>query len=160
MSPSIILVEDTSIEPRQVDILDCGMAIPKKENIIWTEQTSIHDMCCLLNQKEQLLVTCHLSQGLVAYNIQSGTVEWRIKEKVPGLEGDIVPQSIAADDQGHLFVSDINNDMVHNFSSDGKFLGTVLCNVGEAKISWSRTASALVVMYRRGHQWYLKICDE
>ena len=73
---------------------------------------------------------------------------------------DIVPQSIAADDRGHLFVSDINNDMVHKFSSDGTFLGSVQSKVGEARICWSSAASALVVLYRRGHQWYLKVNDD
>ena len=118
-------------------------------------------MCCLSHQSgDQLLVTSHLSQGLAAYNIRTREIVWRIKEKVLGSDGDIIPQSITADDQGHLFVSDINNDMVHKFSSDGTFLATILCGVGEARISWSSVASALVVLYRRGHQWYLKVRED
>ena len=168
-----LFFEDTSKKPRQVRLLECSKSIyssnhttitftqPTCIDIIHTQQQSIHDICCLWPRSgDQLLVTSHLSQGLVAQNINSGKIVWRIKEKVLGLDEDIVPQSITTDDQGHLFVSDINNDMVHKFSSDGIFLGSVLCNVGEARISWSSVASALVVLYRRGHQWYLKVCND
>ena len=138
-----LFFEDTSKNPRQVRLMECNGSTygsnrttitftqPTCIDIIHTQQQSIHDICCMWPQSgDQLLVTSHLSQGLVAHNMKSGKIEWRIKEKVLGLDEDIVPQSIAIDDQGHLFVSDINNDMVHKFSSDGIFLGSVLSNVG------------------------------
>ena len=158
--PGSLFVEDTSKEPRWVMILDCAASPPTCRDVILTQQQSIHDMCRLSKSGRHLLVTSHMSQGLMAYDMKSGKAVWRIRETVLGLDGDMVPQSIVADDQGNLFVSDINNDMVHKFSSDGTFLGSVLCNVGEAKISWSSTASTLLVLYRRGHQWYLKVCDD
>ena len=119
----------------------------------------VHEMCC---PSLDLLVVTRNKEGVFAYTLRGGELNWRVSGKLPGMELEIYASGITADEQGHLFVCDIRNRCVHMLSvRDGAHLRVVV-REGEVglvypyPVAWhSESASLVVAHYKKDAVLYL-----
>ena len=100
-----------------------------------------------------LLVVARLDDGVFAYTLDGGELKWKVSGKLPEMEREIDARGPTADEEGRLFVCDINNMCVHALSAlDGTHLGVVL-RKGEDdvglpyKVIWHNESASLIVAH-------------
>ena len=155
--PSILLYANHASHP-YVDVrwLFCGGPTPKPTlgtNVTRTEQAGVHDMSCVQSTplKPLLIVACGY-QGAFAYDTTTGTVEWNVKGKLPGMTKILSAQQIVTDGSGHLFMCDGYNDCIQMFNLEGQYMGVATREgdpyIGKPRmIQWCKSTSSLVVAH-------------
>ena len=167
IASSILIYLDVSKEPIEVHWLDLYESKPKAaagKCVIRTQLSLVRDICIIQNADKQWLVVAGDIEGLFAFNMETGKLEWKVDENVPGMEQIIDANGVTHDGRGHLFVADRNNGCVQMFSlSDGKYLGPLnkgletICDPGS--IYWSSETSSLVVACYLNGKWQLNIIN-
>ena len=126
-TPSTLLYVNEAKEPRDIYWLDLSDGKPKPaagKRVIHTRQSYI--MCFTRDGDKHLVVVVDHTQGIFAYNADSGKLAWQVCGKLPGMEKYPDAVGVTTDGRGHLFVSDHwdGNDCIQMFSvSDGQYLG-------------------------------------
>ena len=133
--------------------LDCNYCPPTptdKRTNIRSRNDFLQDLCCVMHGEKELLVTTHSYGGIQAYLAGTDELEWRVGGRQPGMESRMNAMGITANGQGQLFFCDTSNNCVQMLSTEGIFLGTVLCR-GEqglgipVRIRWcSKTRSSVI----------------
>ena len=121
-------------------------------------------MCVIHDVDKQLLVVAADIEGLFAFNIATGNLEWKVDEKVPGMEQTIDANGVTQVGRGHLFVADRNNGCVQMFSlSDGQYPGPLkkgLETISDpGSVHWSPETSSLVVACYFQGKWQLNVIN-
>ena len=158
---------DVSKEPTEVHWLDLNECKPKPaagKPIIQTQLDQMRDMCIIQNADKQLLVIAADIEGLFAFNIETGKLEWKVDEKVSGMEQTIDANGVTHDGHGPLFVADRNNGCLQMFSlSDGEYLGPLqkgLETISDpGSVHWSPEISSLVVACYLEGKWQLNVIN-
>ena len=123
-------------------------------------------MCLVDSDNGVILVVVTLSGAVVAFDIYTDELIWKIDESLPNHSCPLKALGVTTDGRNHLFVRDRNNQCVHLFSADGKFVKTVLRN-GECELlsfrhlrCCSNSASlAIVHCERKNKQSYISLID-
>ena len=130
-----------------------------------SEDETMWDMT-LVNHKNrrELLVFATFEGKMMAVDIRSGMFQWQASEYIPNKQYPLRAWSVTADDNGHLFVQDWNNDCIHLYSYDGKFVKTLLEEEAydmeiTRRIRWCEKSSSLIVVHSENErqQYYISI---
>ena len=167
IASSILIYLDVSKQPTEVHWLHLYDSKPKAaaaKYVIPTQLSRVHDMCVIQDADKQLFVVAADIEGLFAFNIETGNLEWKVDENVPGMEQIIDANGVTHDGRGHLFVADRNNGCVQMFSlSDGQYLGPLkkgLETISDpGSIHWNAETSSLVVACYLNGKWQLNIIN-
>ena len=139
-----------SYDTGKVHLVDCSTRPPISQEIP-IESGAVSDMCT----SGDLLVITSYDEGVFAYTLDGGELKWNVSGKLPGMQLDIDADGVTADEQGHLFVCDFNNECVHELSArDGTHLGMVVRKgqVGVGKpcnVTWHQESMSLVVAHSK-----------
>ena len=164
ISPSVLVYEDTSKNPRQLHWLDCGEVKPRLLGITAnTDLTGVQDMCIVESENEKLLIVIsYYEHGLIhAYNSVNGQLKWSVPKKIP--RGLFSSYAVSGDGNGRIFMADFTNNCIQMFSaSDGQYLECLMKRGYQGlgypqKLRRSETTSSLVVGHNDGTTW--SICD-
>ena len=126
--------------------------------IVYDGEEEVLDMCT----SHDLLVVAR-GEGVFCYTLDGGELKWRVSGKLPGMEHEIKAWGVTADEQGCLFVCDVNNKCVHVLSArDGTHLGVVAREgeegVGEpCNVTWHQESKSLVVAHKKYDVYHLSI---
>ena len=119
-SPSRLLCYNN--ETSHVFQLDCSTAPARLLQKIPIEYDGKKPVSFTCASCDFLLVTRGY-EGVFAYALGGGECKWRVSGNLPGMDWEMTAAGVTADDQGHLFVCDINNKCVHMLSvQDGAYL--------------------------------------
>ncbi len=136
--------------------------VSETRQVIRTESNKeMSDMCCIQRNGEQLVVTVHKLDGIYAYNLRTGDLEWTVKNKLPGWKFHLDASGVTTDGRSHLFVSDVGNRCVHVFCVDGKYVGPVIQH-GErgfparGRLHFMRNLSSLAITAKE-EQWNTRV---
>ena len=149
-APSILLYEDKANSPHEVHWLDCSTSPPKPSGgtiVTRTKEDHFRSMCCAQSGEKRLLITTGAG-SVHAYDTKSNSLEWSLTDKLPGNSREMNPQSVTADQEGHLFISDSNNACVQMFScADGKYMGALLKSESYqvSSICWNKEFTSMIV---------------
>ena len=114
-----------------------------------TQQDTVEDMCFVQHEDKQLLLVTRRIEGLFAYNTKTPKLEWKVDEKLPGMEEKMHASAVTTDGRGHLFVRDwmTGNSSVQMFSVSGKYLGCLTINYfgAPARVHFCTEASCIIV---------------
>ena len=166
-APSILLYEDKANSPPEVHWLDCTTSPPKPSggtNVTRTKEDHIRSMCCARSGEKRLLITTGAA-SVYAYDTKSNSLEWSVTDKLPGNLREMSPQSVTADQEGHLFISDSNNACVQMFScADGKYMGALLKSESYrvSSICWNKEFASMIVARTKNNYCDLtivRICE-
>ena len=167
ITSSTLIYLDVSKKLIEVHCLDLNESKPKpaaRKTIIQTQLYQVRDMCVIYAVDKQLLVVAADIEGLFAFNIATGNLEWKVDEEVPGMEQTIDANGVTQVGRGHLFVADRNNGCVQMFSlSDGQYLGPLkkgLETISDpSSVHWSPETSSLVVACYFQGKWQLNVIN-
>ena len=163
MSESIVLYMDWSRNPRSVHQLDCGTLPPRSRsgnNSLCLSKGMWWDMCFVKEQnKNMIIVASSKTNGIEAYNIDTGSLEWK------GQRRGLQKCGVTSDGHGHIYVCDQApaNRCIHMFSAaDGKYQG---CLIGEGEqglgvplwVVWSEPTSSLIVTHGKGDKRFFSV---
>ena len=160
ISPSVLVYEDTSKNPRQLNWLDCSETKPKPLGIIQNLNLhSVQDMCVVESEKETLLIVIsyYANELIYAFNSITGELKWSAPKKTSN--GPFCSQSVTGDGNGRLYVTDATNNCIQMFSaSDGQYLGYFIKQGDQGlgnlhRLQWSETSSSLVVGHHDNTTW-------
>lgn len=158
--PSVLLCEAQGSCPYEVHLLDCSGSEPKPldgKNVIHTQRLCVSDMCVAQVGSKYLLVATDGSRyggGVSAYKIKTDELEWSVRGKLEGMKKIMEACEVTTDGHGHLFLWDSNNKSIQMFSTEGRYLGTVM-RKGEQgmgkpfDIQWCKANSSLVVGHKK-----------
>ena len=110
-----------------------------------------NDICVTLEKAEnQLIIARHRTMS--AYNMEKKKCLWTISGHLPGMQKPLNPASICTDGSGNLYVADSGNYCVHMFTTEGKFISTVLqkgdLGIGRPLfVRWSNEDQILVLLH-------------
>ena len=112
----------------------------------------VYDMCHIEAANKSLLVTANGMGGLTAYNTNTKKLVWSKEGKLPETEDIIDIRAITTDRLGHLFACDENNECIHVFCVDGKYIKTLLreeeLGLGQlTHIRWSEGLFGLIIAH-------------
>ena len=162
-SPSQLLYHDYNTE--KIRLGDCSTAprtMQVEIPILYDGNYNVIDMCT----SHDLMVVNRYKYGVFAYTLDGGELKWRVSGKLPGMEHEIHAYGITADEQGHLFVTDWENECIHALSvRDGTHLGVVVRKgqegVGEPhEIIWHNESASLIFTHKtrkNGEPWDVSI---
>ena len=114
----------------------------------------VRDMCYVQQQRKSFLVLACGVGGVRVYNTSSKHLEWSVNGMLHGMDKVLHVMSITADEDGHVFVLDLNNKCIHMFTVNGKYITTLL-REGEqglgqkGVVRWSEGLSALIVLHQK-----------
>ena len=129
-----------------------------------TKEDHIGSMCCAQSGEKRLLITTG-ADSVYAYDTKSNSPEWSVTDKLPGNLRKMSPQSVTADQDGRLFISDSNNACVQTFScADGKYMGALLKSESHrvSSICWNKEFSSMIVARTKNNYFDLtivRICE-
>ena len=136
--------------------LDCSsLPLPNTDVVIILDKCfCVEDMCYVQQQRRSLLVLACGIGGVRVYNTSSRRLEWSVNGMLPGMDKVLDVMRITADEDGHVFVLDFNNNCIHMFTVNGKYITTLLREgeegLGQMKvIRWSEGLSALIVLHQK-----------
>ena len=166
IASSTLIYVDVSKEPNEVYWLDLSESKPKLaagKCVVPTQMYSMRDVCVIQDSDKQLLVVAADIDGLFAYNIESGKLEWKMDEMF-GMEQTIDANGVAQDGRGHLFVADRSNGCVQMFSvSVGQYLGPLTKGLETISdpgiVHWSAQMSSLVVGCHIQGKWHINVVN-
>ena len=155
-TPSTLLYVDEAKEPRDIYWLDLSDGKPKpaaRKRVIHTRQSYIMDMCFTRDGDRHLVVVVDHTQGIFAFNADTGELEWTVCGKLPGMEKYPNACGVTTDGRGHLFVADCDNKCIYMFSvSDGQYLGCLINDLkylsGPGRLDWCEATSSLICSCR------------
>ena len=151
----------------------------KPNNIRWVSPTSSGHLLVTktssaakiqnvtLNYNEFLVVTCGVPDktegGVQVYNLKTNKLEWSVEGRLPGMDKAIKATGVTADDDGHIFVCDDNNECIQMFHvADGRYLGTLI-QKGEkglgnpCRIRWCNRISSFVIIHGKNGRWWISV---
>ena len=157
-SPSVLLYEDQSRDPREVRWLNCTTWPPKLANPApgslgtHTQQDIIWDMCCVKVQDTNLVITTRGYNGIYGYNVVMDKLQWHVKGQLGEMAHELCAEALATDGRGHLFVGDRDNSCIQMFSVDGVYMGPLLSEKRQSmeqplQLRWNKGKSSLVVAH-------------
>ncbi len=164
-SPSTLLYSDKS-HPKIIRWLDCSSSTPEPatgNNEMPTEQNYLNDLCCVENEKKSVVVTTDYYHSTIrCYSKDSGKLLWKVEGKLPGMGEQMKPDGITTDGEGLLFVTDLKNKCIHQFSADGEYVGVLLRKGEEGLgfpgcVQWNETNSSLVVAHVKDGQMHISV---
>ena len=149
--PTTILYQDQNTKG-VLHRLDCSSSVPVHQGeISLTKSETLQDVC----YTDGILVCVHNScPGIYAQNL-SGKLLWSIENIIDGRHRyNMKCTFVTSDDNGHIFVCDINHHCVRVFSTDGEFIS---CLVTEGqhvlsrliRIRWCKKTSSLILGHRK-----------
>ena len=143
--------------------VDCSTTPPtllgKKSSVDYDGLRAVFHMCT----SGDFLVTSRCDEGVFGYPLRGvGELNWTVSGKPPGMDWEMVASEVAADEQGHLFVSDYSNSCLHLLSvRDGEYLGVLKSDeldVGKPKeVAWHSESASLVVAHAEDRVLYLSV---
>ena len=173
-SSNILLYKDQFRLHRQrngVKWIDCQTSSPSLVN--GKNTTSLHqlsdklsehdkmwDMTLVRHKKRELLVIATFEGKMMAVDIHSDRCQWQASEYIPNERYPLRAMGVTADGNGHLFVRDWNNECIHLYSFDGKFVKKLLEEGRHdletiRRIRWCENNSSLIVVHSEdGKQQY------
>ena len=160
VSPSILVYENISKNPRQLHWLDCSEADPKSLAITAdTNFTVVQDVCTAELEKEKLLIVISYDANelIHAYNSTTGELKWSAETRTP--TGTFISRGVAGDGNGRLFFADNTNDCIQRFSaSDGQYMGCFMKRGDQGlghvtRLGWNEATSSLVVGHLDGDKY-------
>ena len=163
-SPEVLLYLDLKRNARDfrylvIKGLDFRTFPPRASNMRTIRQADrsgnfwLYDLCSISQGNNQLVVSSLGYDGIHAYDASTGNIKWKVFERLPGMELVLRARGIAADDSGHLFVCDDENQCVQMLSLKGDYLCPVL-RYGEQnlgipnRICWCPKTSSFVIVHR------------
>ncbi len=165
LTPTMLLYGDRSKNACKIRWLDCSKNPPRpptgKKNIS-TNQSWIRDMACFNHGGKSLLVATSCYDGICAYDLATGIIEWQVSGRVSDIKKFISPRGVCTDGEGRLYVADYNNASVSVFKTDGQYLHTLL-KKGEKELgsptylSWCSHSNRLVVKHFRKKANYISV---
>ena len=127
LSSSTLLYTDVSTMPITVRWLYCSNKKLRDDSIQFVTKEGATNVIHAQDEDDEFLMSAHGKGGIYVYNSTTGTLEWCVKGRQPGMGKDLDAGNIAADDEGHIFVCDIGNGGIQMFSvSDGRCLGCLI----------------------------------
>ena len=128
VSPSMLVYENRSKNPRQLHWLDCSEPAPKLLGITAnTNLPSVGDMSTAQSENETLLIVLpyDANELIHAYNSTTGQLKWSVQKKITS--GTFSSCGVAGDGNGRIFVANWTNHCIQMFSaSNGLYLGCFL----------------------------------
>ena len=158
-SPSQLLYRDN--ETGKIHRVDCSTVPPTPQGQI----PIVHDgqyMYTMCTSCDPLVITSY-GEGVFAYTLDGGELKWRVSGKLPGMEHEIHAYGVTADEQGHLFVSDWENECVHVLSArNGTHLGVVVREGQEGvgtpnNVAWHSESASLIVVHWKDAFYHLSV---
>ena len=157
-SPSILLYEDQSRDPREVRWLNCTTWPPKLANPApgtlgtHTQQDIIWDMCYVKVQDANLVVTTRGYNGIYGYNVMTNKLQWHVKGKLGVMKQELCAEALTTDGRCHLFVGDRDNSCIQMFAADGSYIGPLTPEGRQSmeqplQLRWNKSKSSLVVAH-------------
>ena len=136
--------------------MDLSRSQPKPaagKSVIHLGQGFNQGMCFVQNGDKSLLVVAGNSDGISAYNTETGNPEYRVMGKLHGMRKNMLAEGIATDGCGNLFVADVANCCIHMFSaSDSYYIGCLMKDVETFgcphDIRWCENTSSLICKCR------------
>ena len=120
-------------------------------------------MCYSQDGDEKLLVLA-ARNSLLAYNTNTGKLEWERDRKPQDMEKSIDFHGVATDGRGHLFVCDWmdGNKCIHLFrASDGQHLVCLVKDEEEisapGRIHWCEKSSSLITACYFKDDWHINV---
>ena len=163
--PSTLAVEMCFRNPREVHWWDFSKCPPKyssRNSVTHTQQTDFRAMTFVQVKSKHLLVTVDKdTAGVTAYNADADEREWEVNGTLPGNEKKIDAHDVTTDGCGHLFVSDMKNNYVQIFSTEGVYMGSVRREENLHRptiLSWCSKNKQLVV-YNQHSDGYISFVD-
>ena len=122
----------------------------------------VYGMCCAEFDGKSLLVMACYDDSVKAYNTDTREMVWSIIGEMPLSEKPLVARAITSDKHGRLFVCDKGNKCIHIFSTDGKYVTTLLREgeqgLGELyHICWSEQLSGLIVVHSKDNKIWISL---
>ena len=145
--------------------LDCNYCPPTptdKRTNIRSRNDFLQDLCCVMYEEKELLVTTHNREGVQAYIAGTDKLEWCFPGHQPGMDRVMNAVGITTNGCGQLFFCDANNGCIQMLSTEGIFLGTVLGR-GEQRlgnpmrIRWCSKTGSLVIAHEKRELFSLSI---
>ena len=164
-SPSVLLYEDQSRDPREVRWLNCTTWPPKLANPApgtlgtHTQQDIIWDMCYVKVQDANLVVTTRGYNGIYGYNVMTNKLQWHVKGKLGVMKQVLCAEALTTDGRGHLFVGDRDNSCIQMFAADGSYIGPLTPEGRQSmeqplQLRWNKSKSSLVVAHTTKSERY------
>ena len=154
-SPSTLLYTDVSTMPCTVRWLDCSKRKLRDDSIQFVTKEGATNVIHAQDEDDEFLISAHGKGGIYAYNSTTGTLEWCVKGRQPGMDKDLDAGNIAVDNHGHIFVCDVGNGGIQMFSvSDGRYLGCLVRKGdqgfgGPFMTCWGKDMSSFIVIDTR-----------
>ena len=163
ISESAISYVDHICTPAEVHLLDCRTLPPKTISVnksLYLPKSMWWDMCFVSQQNKKLLIVASAEMGgIEAYNIDTGSMEWK------GQLDDAQKCAVASDGHGHIYVCDQDaaSRCIHMLSaSDGTYQGCLI-REGEHGIgipawaTWSEETSSLIVIHKKEDKRFFSV---
>ena len=156
-SPSQLLYGDyRRLCSGKIHRVDCSIAPPTPQGeipVVVDDQDDGHNFLLSMCTSHDLLVISRPFEGVFAYTLPGVELKWKVSGKLPGTQGEIHACGTTVDEQGHLFVIDLENICVHALSvEDGTHMGVVVRGredvVGNPlEVIWHQNSASLVVAH-------------
>lgn len=158
--PDTLLVKDSFSLVYPCAWLDCSADPPKGSHTLTFKKLKSERLRDWCRTQELLVIATH--RRLAAFLMSSGCLKWVASGTIPNCKYSMKAARVTTDGNGNIFVLDWLNECVQMFSTDGKFIRTVL-KTGEHGVCsmrcmrWDTKTSSLVVgHHKRGtKQYYL-----
>ena len=156
-SHMLLYIDEKRVTGNVYEIRWCTTAAPVP--LTWTKstkvkQSAIKDMCIVQDKDKTLIVIADDYEGIFAFDSETGELDWRSDEWEDWEGDEMYARSVTADNRGHLFVCDTNNDCIQVFTTmDGEYQGVAFKEgeqgLGEPKrIRWCQTLSSLIIAHQ------------
>ena len=154
VSPSILVYDDFSKNPRQLHWLDCSEPEPKLLGITANANLgSVYDMCMAELENETLLIVISrdANELIKAYSSTTGQLKWSVQKKISS--ETFMSYGATGDGNGRIFVADATNNCIQMFStSDGQYLGCFMKQGDQGlgavyRLRWCEAMPSLVVVH-------------
>ena len=164
-SPSVLLYEDQSRDPREVRWLNCTTWPPKLGNPAQgpdrtrTQQDIIWDMCYVKAEEANLVVTTRGYNGIYGYNAMTDKLQWHVKGKLGEMKQELCAEALTTDGRGHLFVGDRDNSCIQMFTVGGVYMGPLMSERRQSmeqplQLRWNKAKSSLAVAHTTKSELY------
>ena len=171
LSPTTLLFVDYQHNPLKLKWMDCSADSPQIIGVSSLRESWVWDICVIEdgNEGKTQLVVGNYGRApqykINAVNLQSGKIEWSVKETSARMKDKFKPASVTADNDGHIFVCDRGNACIQILSvKNGRYLGPLLKKgehgIGLPKlIRWNKDTKTLVVLHNIHHiqKLYIKV---